>query len=163
MILVGNQFRSIGVSLNNQTISPALFLTGWNLTENDVPCNVTHGNYDVAEFAWGASPDPTEIFALYHSRFDPSTGDHSGQNFIRVSIPELDRLLDENNKSLDLLKIRENMARIQEIYVDPANAFPEVALYNWRTVLIKNPAMRNIVNNGTTSTSTWNIEDWWRS
>jgi peptide/nickel transport system substrate-binding protein len=163
MILVGNQLSAQGIKVTTQPVNPAVLLTGWELAVNDVPCNVTHGNYDIAEFAWKADPDPTSILQLYHSRFDPSQGDHSGSNYIRVNIPELDRLLDENSRTVDRVKIRDNMATIQKLYVDPANAFPEVALYNWRTVMLKHPALHNIANNGSASTQTWNLEDWWRS
>jgi peptide/nickel transport system substrate-binding protein len=163
MILVGSQLAAQGIKVTNQAVNPAILLTGWDLAVNDVPCNLTHGNYDFAEFAWKADPDPTSIQTLYHSRFNPDEGDHGGQNYIRVSIPEMDRLLDENSGTIDRVKIRDNMAEIQKLYVDPANAFPEVALYNWRTVMLKNPALHNIANNGSASTQTWNIEDWWRS
>jgi ABC-type transport system substrate-binding protein len=163
MILVGNQLQAQGIKVNNQTVNPAVLFRGWELADSDVPCNLTHGNYDFAEFAWLATADPTSIYQLYHSKFDPSQGDHSGQNYSRTNIPEMDRILDENNRTVDLLKIQANMKKAQELYVDPANAFPEVALYNWRTVLLKNPAMHNIANNGSASTQTWNLEDWWKS
>jgi peptide/nickel transport system substrate-binding protein len=163
MILVGNQLGAAGIKVNNQAVNPSVLFRGWELADSDVPCNLTHGNFDFTEFAWIADPDPTAIHALYHSKFDPSQGDHSGQNYIRVSNPDLDRLLDENNGTLDLIKIRDNMRKIQEFYVDPANAFPEIALYNWRTVLLKSPAMHNIANNGSATTQAWNIVDWWKS
>ena len=54
------------------------------------------------------------------------------------------------------------MSTIQKLYVDPANAFPEIALYNWTTVMLKSPKLHNVANNGSASVQTWNIEDWWR-
>jgi peptide/nickel transport system substrate-binding protein len=163
MILVANQFSALGIKVTNQTVDPGVVFMGWTLADSDVPCNLTHGNYDFAEIAWLGDPDPIAVASLYHSRFIPDVGDHAGLNVIRVNDPVLDRILDENIRTVDLLKIRDNMATVQKLYVDPANAFPEVALYNWRTVLLKSPAMHNIANNGSASTQTWNIEDWWRS
>jgi ABC-type transport system substrate-binding protein len=162
LTLLASQLAPLGIKLKVTAVQPAILLAGWNAKDSDVPCNVTHGNYDVAEFAWIATPDPTSIYQLYHSKFDPSKGDHSGQNFSRTNIPALDKLLDENNSTLDLLKIKENMATAQRLYVDPANAFPEIALYNWRIVMLKSPKLHNISNNGSAATQTWNIEDWWR-
>lgn len=162
MVLVGNQLGKQGIKVNNKTVASSVLFKGWTLADSDVPCNLTHGNYDFAEFAWLSTPDPLGIYQLYHSKFDPSLGDHSGQNYIRVNNPELDKLLDESNTTVDLVKIRDNFAKIQDIYVNPANAFPEVALYNWRTVLLQNPKLHNVVNNGSASTQTWNLEDWWR-
>jgi peptide/nickel transport system substrate-binding protein len=162
MVLVANQLAAQGIKTNNQAVNSSILFKGWTLADSDVPCNLTHGNYDYAEFAWLSTPDPLGIYQLYHSKYDPSLGDHSGQNYIRFNNPEADKLLDEANTTVDLVKIRDNFKRLQEIYVDPANAFPEVALYNWRTVLLKIPALKNVVNNGSSATQTWNLEDWWR-
>jgi hypothetical protein len=54
------------------------------------------------------------------------------------------------------------MSTIQKLYADPANAFPEIALYNWTTVMLKSPKLHNVANNGSASVQTWNLEDWWR-
>ncbi len=162
LTLLSSQLNKIGIKVVVNPTTPATIFAGWTGKDSDVLCNLTHGNYDVAEFAWLATPDPTGIYTLYHSKFDPSVGDHSGQNYIRVNNPELDKLLDANNTTVDLKVIKDNMAKIQDFYVNPANAFPEIALYNWRTVLLKIAKMHNVVNNGSASTQTWNIEDWWR-
>ena len=162
LTLLSSQLNKIGIKVVVNPTTPATIFAGWTGKDSDVLCNLTHGNYDVAEFAWLATPDPTGIYTLYHSKFDPSVGDHSGQNYIRVNNPELDKLLDANNTTVDLKVIKDNMAKIQDFYVNPANAFPEIALYNWRTVLLKIAKMHNVVNNGSASTQTRNIEDWWR-
>jgi hypothetical protein len=64
--------------------------------------------------------------------------------------------------SVDLSAIKNAMYDFQAHYTDPAQAFPEIALYNWTTVMLKSPKMHNIANNGSSSVQTWNIEDWWR-
>jgi ABC-type transport system substrate-binding protein len=89
-------------------------------------------------------------------------GDHSGQNYIRVNIPALDTLLNDQESTVDLLKIKDDESKIQALYIDPANAFPEIALYDWTTVLLKNPKLHNVQDNGSASVQTWNLEDWWR-
>jgi peptide/nickel transport system substrate-binding protein len=162
LTLLGDQLAEIGASVEVKATPPEVLFAGWQASSPDQECNLTRGNYDVAEFAWLATPDPTSISQLYHSRFDPSEGDHQGQNYIRVKIPELDELLDGILTTVDLLDIKADMETIQELYVDPANAFPEIALYNWTTVELIAPTMHNVVNNSTAATQTWNIEDWWR-
>ena len=163
LTLLATQLQAIGVKLKVKPVptTPDLF-GGWTEVAADTPCNTTHGNFDVAEFAWVSSPDPTSIYYLYFSGLDPSKGDHSGQNYIRINNPDLDKILIEMNTTVDLLKIKADMATVQELYVDPANAFPEIALYPWKTVELKNPKLHNVVNNSTSATNTWNIEDWWR-
>ena len=65
--------------------------------------------------------------------------------------------------TVNLDDIKTAMSNFQKSYTDPAQAFPEIALYNWTTVMLKSPAMHNIANNGSASVQTWNIEDWWRA
>ncbi len=162
LTLLANQLLPLGIKVTVTGVPPATLFAGWVSAGSDVPCNLTHGNYDVAEFAYLATPDPTGIHRSFLSKFDPSLGDHSGQNYSRVNIPELDALLDPLIRTVDLVKIRDSMAKIQELYINPANAFPEIALYNWRTVMLKSLKMHNISNNGSDTGQTWNMEDWWR-
>ena len=90
--LVASQLKPLGINLTvkartaPQRCSPA----GTQIAA-DTPCNTTHGNFDVVEFAWVGTPDPVSIYGLYLSTKDPSLGDHSGQNYIRVNNPDLDK------------------------------------------------------------------------
>lgn len=163
LTLLASQLLAIGVKLDVKPVptTPDLF-GGWTEQGSDVPCNTTHGNFDVAEFAWVAGIDPDGIYLLYHSKYDPSQGDHGGVNYIRVKNPALDALLDDMNGTVDIAKIKDDMWKIQDLYVDPANAFPEIPLYFWKTVILKGTKMHNVVNNATSATNTWNLEDWWR-
>jgi len=164
MILVASYLKQIGILLDTNQVptTPDLF-GGWTDQGSDVPCNTTHGNFDVAEFAWVSGIDPIGIYPLYYSTYDPSQGDHSGVNYIRVNIPALDAALNALSTTTDPVKIVAAEATIQDLYVDPANAFPEIPLYAWKTVELKGTTMHNVVNNATSATNTWNIEDWWRS
>lgn len=163
MTLVASQLAPLGIKINVTPVPPGNVFAGWNDTPADTPCNTTHGNFDVVEFAWVATPDPASISTLYQSQYNPTTSsDHGGQNYIRVNNAELDVLLEEIVTTVDLQLIKDDLAKIQAFYVDPANAFPEIALYNWTTVLLKNTKLHNVSNNSTAATQTWNIEDIWR-
>ena len=164
MTLVASYLQQIGVLLDTKVVptTPDLF-GGWSEAGSDVPCNTTHGNFDVAEFAWVSGVDPAGIYPLYDSKYDPRLGDHSGVNYIRVNLPALDSALTDLVTTTDLTKIKTAEATIQDIYVDPANAFPEIPLYFWKTVELKGTSMHNVVNNATSATNTWNVEDWWKS
>ena len=164
LTLVASQLKPYGINLTVKGVpaSPDLF-GGWTQVAADTPCNTTHGNFDVAEFAWVSGIDPTAIYYLYLSTMDPSQGDHSGSNYIRVNNPDLDAMLKEMVATVDLNQVRTDMAKIQALYIDPVNAFPEIPLYDWKTVELVNPKMHNVVNNSTSATNTWNIEDWWRA
>jgi peptide/nickel transport system substrate-binding protein len=162
LTLVASQLKPLGIKITVKGVPPASVFGGWAVTPADTPCNTTHGNFDVVEFAWVSTPDPVSIYPLYISTKDPTKGDHSGQNYIRVNNPDLDVLLNEIQTTVDLQKIKDDMSKIQKLYVDPANGFPEIALYNWTTVLLKSPKLHNVQNNGSASVQTWNLEDWWR-
>jgi peptide/nickel transport system substrate-binding protein len=160
--LVASQLLPLGIKLTVKGVTSATLFGGWS-TPADTPCNLTHGNFDVTEFAWIATPDPVSIYLLYFSTLDPSKGDHSGQNYIRVNNPALDTLLSEIKSTVDLPTIKADMSKIQALYIDPANAFPEIALYDWTVVLLKSPKLHNVANNGSATVQMWNLEDWWRA
>ena len=160
--LLSSQLQPLGMKINVKGVPAATVFAGWTEIAADTPCNTTHGNFDVVEFAWVGTPDPGSNYYLYHSKYDPDEGDHAGQNYIRIHNKDVDAAMDVIKTSVDLPKIKEAMADFQKIYVDPANAFPEIALYNWTTVMLKSSKMHNIANNGSSSVQTWNIEDWWR-
>jgi ABC-type transport system substrate-binding protein len=160
--LVGSQLQPLGIKLDVKGVPAATVFAGWGVIAADTPCNTTHGNFDVVEFAWVATPDPGSLYGLYLSTKDPTQGDHSGQNYIRVNIPVVDQDLTTVQTSLDTTKIKSAMSDFQKNYVDPANAFPEIALYNWTTVMLKSPKLHNVANNGSASVQTWNLEDWWK-
>jgi peptide/nickel transport system substrate-binding protein len=162
LTLLGSQLAPLGIKITPKGVPSKNVFGGWTTFPADTPCNTTHGNFDVVEFAWVGSPDPGGNYFLYHSKFDPDTGDHSGQNYIRVHNPDVDKEMDTVATSVDLNAIKVAMSDFQKTYTDPAQAFPEIALYNWTTVMLKAPKMHNISNNGSSAVQTWNMEDWWR-
>jgi peptide/nickel transport system substrate-binding protein len=164
LTLLASQVRQVGIKLDVKAVpsSPNLF-GGWSDVAANTPCNLTHGNFNVVEFAWISQPEPQSIYGIYYSTYDPSKGDHSGANLARVNSKEVDQILETITTSADVTVVRAAMYRFQDLYVDPANAFPEIPLYFWKTVLLKNAKMHNVVNNATAATGTWNIVDWWRS
>jgi len=135
---------------------------GWTEAPANTPCNLTHGNYDVAEFAWLSSPDrtagtcsttPSSILAWRSQRSERDPREHPGSGLGFANM----------NGTVDTTKILADMATYQDTYVNPDDAFPEIPLYYWKTVVLKGTNMHNVVNNATSATNTWNIEDWWRS
>ena len=159
--LVASQLLPLGIKLTVKAAPPANVFAGWSIAA-DTPCNLTHGNFDVAEFAWVATPDPGSLYTLYDSKFDPSVGDHSGQNYVRANNPDLDTLLLSTQTTVDLPTIKDALSKIQVLYADPANGFPEIPLYDWTTVMDKSLKLHNVANNGSATDQLWNIEDWWR-
>ena len=76
MVLVGNQLAAQGIKANNQAVNSSILFKGWTLADSDVPCNLTHGNYDYAEFAWLSTPDPLGSISSTTRSTTRRLGDH---------------------------------------------------------------------------------------
>lgn len=71
------------------------------------------GNYEAAYLGWDLDPDP-DPFGLFHSSQMPPRG----QNFVFFSSPEVDRIIDQARKEMDLSKRKELYWRLHEVLVD---------------------------------------------
>jgi len=100
--LLGSQLQPLGIKITVKGVPAANVFAGWTATPADTPCNTTHGNFDVVEFAWVGTPDPGSNAFLYHSKYDPDTGDHAGQNYIRIHNADIDKDMDTIVSSVNL-------------------------------------------------------------
>jgi peptide/nickel transport system substrate-binding protein len=158
--LVAAQMARIGIKVNPTPVPAQPNLFGeWDAVADDTPCNLIHGNYDVAMFAWVAPLDPTGSYNVYHTRGIPDDPPHSGQNNTRTSIPALDAAWDAVIANIDPSKIREAMWVVQDVY---SSNVIEIPLFYWKNVYLVNPKLHNVTGNPTTATVVWNIEDIWR-
>jgi peptide/nickel transport system substrate-binding protein len=158
--LVAAQLAKIGIKVDPTPVPAQPNLFGeWDAVAADTPCNLIHGNYDVADFAWVAPLDPTGSYNVYHSSGIPDDPPHNGQNNTRTAIPALDKAWDEVISNIDLVKIRDAMYTVQDIY---SSNVIEIPLFYWKNVYLVNPKLHNVVGNPTTATVLWNIEDFWR-
>lgn len=158
--LVAAQLAKIGIKVDANPVpaNPDLF-GGWDAVAADTPCNLIHGNYDVAQFAWVSPFDPLSSYNVYTSGGIPEdNATHSGQNNTRTSIPELDAAWNAVKGNVDLGKIRDAMWAVQDIYT--SNVI-EIPLFDWKNVYLVNPKFHNVQSNPTTEEVFWNIDDWW--
>lgn len=154
------QMAKIGVKVDPTPVPSQPNLFGeWDAVADDTPCNLIHGNYDVAQFAFVAPLDPTGSYNVYHSKGIPDAPPHNGQNNTRTSIPELDAAWDAVIANIDPSKIREAMWKEQDIY---SSNVIEVPLFYWKNAYLVNPKLHNVTGNPTTAQVDWNIEDWWK-
>ncbi len=159
LTLVASQLKDVGIKADVKAV-PAQpdYFGGWNQAPATTPCNLAHGNYDWAEFAWQASPDPLSSYLVYTSYGNPDNGDHSGANYTRYSDPAMDQAFDAVKTSVDFNKVKDAMGTVQDLYVKSLIEFP---LYWRKDVWLVNPKLHNFVGNPTTFEPEWNIEDWW--
>ncbi|MGD0248851.1 MAG: ABC transporter substrate-binding protein, partial [Candidatus Limnocylindrales bacterium] len=158
--LIAGQLKQIGIKINVVTRTDSDVFGLWDKVRADTACNLRHGNYDVAEFAYISSPDPLSGYRMRHSSQTPDNAPHDGENITRVSLPALDAAYETINTSVDLTEIRSAMLAIQDIYGSDRNTY-EFPLYFRKDVWLVNPKLHNFAGNPTFSAGEWNIGDWW--
>jgi peptide/nickel transport system substrate-binding protein len=156
--LIASQLKAIGIKAD--VTQTANIFAGWNDVPASTPCNLVHGTFDVAEFAYVSPLDPLGGYNVYSSTGIPDAAPHNGQNTARISLPALDAAYNAVKSSVDFLKVRDSMFAVQDIYVSSQNTY-ELPLYNRKDVWLVNPKLHNFTGNPTTSAGEWNIGDWW--
>ena len=156
--LMAAQLKQIGIKVDVNA-KPDLF-GAWAATKPDTPCNLRHGNFDVAEFAYVSRFDPLTGYRVYHSSQIPDADHPFGENITRVTVPALDAAYDAVAASVDFAKVRDAMYEIQNLYGSDRNTY-ELPLYFREDVWLVNPKLHNFDGNPTFSAAEWNIGDWW--
>jgi len=154
-----DNMKAIGIIGNPKPVkaSPNLF-GGWGAVTADEPCNLIHGNYDVAMFAWVSPLDPLGSYNVYTCQGIPDEPPHQGQNNTRTCDPKVDEIWNTVKGSVDFAKIGAAMADWQRFY---AENIVEVPLFLWKDVYLVSPKLQNVTGNPTTSGVLWNVQDWW--
>ena len=162
--LIASQLQAAGIRgyVWPKPSNPDVF-GGWNAVPADTLCNIVHGNFDIAEFAYISPLDPVGSYNVYHSKGIPDAPPHNGQNVTRVSIPEIDAAYDIVNTSVDFAKIADAMGAIQDIYGNADKNTFEDPLYFRKDVWLHSPKLHNFVGNPSTASGEWNIGDFWLS
>jgi len=158
--IVASQLKAIGIKATVNSKPSTDVFGGWTDTKADTVCNMQHGNFDVAEFAYVSPLDPLGGYNVYHSSGIPDVAPHNGQNITRTNLPALDAAYDTVKSSVDFVKVRAAMFTIQDIYGSDQNTY-ELPLYYRKDVWLVSPKLHNMTGNPTTSAGEWNIGDWW--
>jgi peptide/nickel transport system substrate-binding protein len=161
LTLIAGQLKAIGIGANVKSQPASTVFGSWKDTKPDAACSLVHGNFDVAEFSYVSSLDPAPGFTAYVSSQTPeNTSDHGGQNLTRIQNAILDQNYQTIVSTVDLNKIRQAMASIQDVYASDRNTF-ELPLYFRKDVWLTSPSLHNFVGGPTFYGGAWNIGDWW--
>jgi peptide/nickel transport system substrate-binding protein len=135
------QLKSIGVQVDAM-IQPSTTVFGTVLPNHD---------YDVAEYAWTGSPDP--------SGFDEIWGCGGGSNYTSYCNRKVTNLFATGDVELDPTK---RQADYEQADVLMANDIPAIPLYSQPSIFIYKKGIKGMehANNPTNAGPTWNIEDW---
>src|ERR1035437_1828954 len=157
--LVASQLNAIGIKADVNAVSATDLFGGWDAAKADTKCNLVHGNFDVAEFAYVSPLDPLGSYNVYTTQGIPDNAPHHGQNVTRISLPALDTAYNNVKGSVDPTVVKTAMAAIQDIYVSAQNTY-ELPLYNRKDVWLVQPRIHNFTGNPTISAGEGNIGDW---
>ena len=157
--LVASQLKAIGIKANITAAPAGDVFGGWDAVKADTKCNLVHGTFDVAEFAYVSPLDPLGGYNVYTSQGIPDAAPHNGQNTARINLPALDDAYNAVKNSVDPAVVKAAMGTIQDIYVTDQNTY-ELPLYMRKDVWLVKPRIHNFTGNPTTSAGEWNIGDW---
>ena len=153
--------QAIGVELNlNFVDSTAVLFALWPDIDANAKCNLAHGTYDTAEYAWVETFDIFgNYYYIYHSSQIPTEANKGeGNNYIRLNIPEMDAAIDVLKDAIDPAEQVEAAYTVQEVYQE---TWPEIPLYYRNEARGVSAKLHNFLKNPSTSSDVWNAEDWW--
>ena len=142
-----SQWRQIGVvvHLRNQ---PARVLFGETVRKR---------NFDLALFAWFSAPENVPRSILNSGEIPTAANGYSGQNSDGYRNPEMDRLMDEIEITLDRPRRAELWHQLQQLYAD---TLPELPLFFRADSYILPKWLVGVNPTGHLYTSALWIEDW---
>jgi peptide/nickel transport system substrate-binding protein len=157
--LVASQLKQIGIKVDVNAVSSSDIFGGWNQVSATTKCNLQHGTYDVAEFAYSSPLDPLGGYNVYTTQGIPDNPPHNGQNVTRISLPALDSAYNAVKANVDTAKVKAAMFTVQDIYVSSANTY-ELPLYYRKDVWLVSPRIHNFTGNPTQVGAEWDVGNW---
>jgi peptide/nickel transport system substrate-binding protein len=155
-----SQLAPVGIKVNPMPVSADIVFGSWTGEgiQADTPCNLIHGNFDAAMYAFVSPLDPLGGYNVYTCQGIPDAEPHNGQNSNRVCVPEFDDAWNAVKNSVDFSVVRDAMYKVQDLYSSLA---PEYPLFYWKNAYLVSPKLHNVTGNPTTSSVLWNVGDWW--
>jgi ABC-type transport system substrate-binding protein len=158
---IAQSLQAIGIKLNPSYVdSTAVFFATWADVDASTKCNLYHGNYDTAEYAYVLSFD---LFGDYYYNYaseqiptDENKG--NGYNSLHLVDPDIDKAIEVLKDSMDIQDQLEAAYEIQRI-VDVEKVY-EVPIYYRQQVRGVSTRLQNFFQNPGTASDMWNAQDW---
>jgi peptide/nickel transport system substrate-binding protein len=138
--ILKQQLRSIGIEILAGP-KPANVVFG--------PTGIPSGDYDLANFAWVTSPDP--------SAYVPTWSCGGASNYLNYCNREATKLLEASNSELDPVKRRKEFQQADALM---ANDVPTIPMYSRPNPLIWKSDLLGMKNNASLAGFGWNMEEW---
>ena len=148
-LVLKEQYKRIGVNLKIKNYHPTVLFASF-----DDGGILRRGKYDIALYASLNPPDPSTMEGSYSEHFLPP----AGQNFTRIKVPELTRLLALGSSTV---RLEERKKVYHDVDMILAREVPVIPLL-WVTQIDVMPArLHNYKPNPTQSCDSWNANEWW--
>lgn len=151
--LIQAGWKKIGVDMQIKNVAASALVGSWE--SNGV---VQRGNFDIAFYGVTVGVDPRSVSVRFHSDQIPrdAPGKTGGSNNMRYKNPEIDKLAEEADTTLDLVKRKANYQRIQQL---AAEDVPIIYLYYRANI---EAVSDRIVGPKSHPTRwiTWNVHEW---
>jgi peptide/nickel transport system substrate-binding protein len=142
--IIKAQLKDIGIEIVDAAL-PANVVFG--------PTGIPSSNYDLANFAWVTSPDP--------SGFVPTWGCGGESNYLQYCNRAATKLLEASDSELNPEK---RAALFQKADALMSNDVPSIPLYSRPNPLIWKSGLTGLKNNASLTGFAWNMEQWrWKS
>jgi peptide/nickel transport system substrate-binding protein len=142
--IIKAELKSIGIEIVDAAL-PANVVFG--------PTGIPSSNYDLANFAWVTSPDPSGFVSIW--------GCGGESNYMQYCNRAATRLLEASDSELDPAKRSALFAKADTYF---ANDIPTIPLYSRPNPLIYKTAISGMKNNPASIGFGWNAEEWfWKS
>jgi peptide/nickel transport system substrate-binding protein len=157
---VGNQRRETAASIFAQqlgAIGIKLDATFEPANPNFFGTRLPAGDFDLAEYAWITSPDPSGFDSIYQC---PNPAENlGGQNYKQYCNHQVDALIKAADSNLNPTKRTAQYEQVAKILSHDVSIIP---LYASPSILVYKTQIRGMQdsNNPTLVGPTWNIEDW---
>jgi peptide/nickel transport system substrate-binding protein len=112
-----------------------------------------NGKFQVGEWAWVASPDPS-VKTLFSSEQLPPLG----QNYYRYKNADVTKWINEADASLDATS---RAALSKQISAQMAKDLPLIPMYQRLSILAVKDYVHDAKNNATLEGPFWNLGEWW--
>jgi peptide/nickel transport system substrate-binding protein len=138
--IIAQQLKAIGIQIVSSPLPGNVLFTSGGLPS---------GNYDLADFAWTTSPDP--------SGFVPVWSCAGASNFLGYCNRVATNILTETSLTPDPVKRRALFERADALF---AKDVPTIPLYSQPSPLVTKSGLVGLKNNPSPTGFTWNIEQW---
>jgi glutathione transport system substrate-binding protein len=149
----GNKLRELSFTFFQDQAKKA----GIELLNNFKPAGTYFGedlpnhNYDLALFAWVGTPDPAGSVEIWKC--------NGAQNYMEYCNRKMSRLLEASDVQLN---VKKRFALFNQADALMANDIPTIPLYQKPTYLVYKAGIKNMKDNATNQSPTWNAEQWSR-